>query len=753
MKIFYRRPLCLILCIMLGGFSVFAFMKSGFKFLLFIIPVLLLLLSLLKIKRLAEKRNIIRAGAAALLLSLLFSHIYFDLYYYSDKSYTDEVEIVGTITKITNGNYYSSLDIQTYSIDGKSTKSIKLLMNVKSVDVGYYPENAVVEFRCKLVGFQAENSSFDTSSYYYSRGYSAEIIDVTNFKITDRASPILEARFTRMRQDISRYMILKSDMKCGGLLAALLLGEKEYLDPQLALDFKRIGITHMLALSGLNLTILVIGFSKLLAMLGVSKKPRYIINIIVTIFYLALTGFPLSVVRAGVMLIITSMLFLLMRAHDSVTALVLSVFIICLVNPPSVFDLGLWLSAFATLGIVILSEIPKKKDKKHKLVVKLLIQVKNAFLVTAFAVSATFAITVFSFDEISAISPISTFLFSIPLEIYLYLAIILIVFGEIFPIGSVVTFIGEPIIKFAAFLSEIEICTVSSDFILIKILTVLFSVLFFSFLIMDIKPKRLCAAVLSIFMFSILALSMLLGSSVKSRERINYHGAYNGKSQESFLMVLDRETSVIDQASSSILSSYNMLSMLGDYKLTLVDNYIITGYGFNLPSMLEILLSNTSVRHIYLPKPKSANEYQVFDECRMLIIKFRTEIHMYTVDEELLFREFSYTLKYRKPFTSSGRLTLFEITHDNTTYSYASSGMLRADTKNVALESITQAENVIFGRHGLKYSNYNFAYLLKNAECIIFSSENMYIHESLIDEYEAIGVKTELSPQMHEFIH
>ena len=70
---------------------------------------------------------------------------------------------------------------------------------------------------------------------------------------------------------------------------------------------------------------------------------------------------PSSVVRASFLLIINATLFLIAKTKDSFTSLCIAVLILVLIEPYAVFDLSLWLSAFATLGIVSFSEYKQKR--------------------------------------------------------------------------------------------------------------------------------------------------------------------------------------------------------------------------------------------------------------------------------------------------------------------------------------------------------------------------------------------------------
>lgn len=74
--------------------------------------------------------------------------------------------------------------------------------------------------------------------------------------------------------------------------------------------------------------------------------------------YVVLTGAPISVVRAGVMLALTTLASLIWTESDALTSLCGAVTLICLVNPASLMDIGLWMSAFATLGLLLSRRFP-----------------------------------------------------------------------------------------------------------------------------------------------------------------------------------------------------------------------------------------------------------------------------------------------------------------------------------------------------------------------------------------------------------
>jgi competence protein ComEC len=81
----------------------------------------------------------------------------------------------------------------------------------------------------------------------------------------------------------------------------LLLGEKKTMDENLQLALQRSGTTHLIALSGYNITIIVEAVYFLLIGIGVARPKSFFWVLIFLIFFIILTGASPSVVRAGIM--------------------------------------------------------------------------------------------------------------------------------------------------------------------------------------------------------------------------------------------------------------------------------------------------------------------------------------------------------------------------------------------------------------------------------------------------------------------
>ena len=208
-----------------------------------------------------------------------------------------------------------------------------------------------------------------------------------------------------------------------------------------------------------------------------------------------MTGFSPSVVRAGIMLIITGILYLLSYSSDSITSLFIAVAIILIFTPHAALDLSLWLSAFATLGVIVFSEYRKtlvNSEENQSFTKRFYTALRDGIVVSVFAFSATFAISVFNFKTFSIISIFSTLIFALLVEVLIYLGLLALAVGWFVNLNAPLIFISDFIKILAECLSDIKFAYVSADSLAATILLYAFSALFFIFLVIETKKKKLC---------------------------------------------------------------------------------------------------------------------------------------------------------------------------------------------------------------------------------------------------------------------
>ena len=128
-------------------------------------------------------------------------------------------------------------------------------------------------------------------------------------------------------------------------------------------NIREIGLSHILAVSGLHIGIIYLILSKILIILPIKRLFREIIILFFIFLYAYLIGNPASVLRAEIFLFISIFSSLYGKVKDRLNDLLLTIFVILLINPYMIFDVGLYLSAFSVFGIIeILPYFSKKRD-------------------------------------------------------------------------------------------------------------------------------------------------------------------------------------------------------------------------------------------------------------------------------------------------------------------------------------------------------------------------------------------------------
>lgn len=145
-----------------------------------------------------------------------------------------------------------------------------------------------------------------------------------------------------------------------GLAAGITVGDKRSVGASVSEDFQKVSLTHVLVLSGYNITIVA---SMLLFLLkGTHRWLRYGAAGLVVVFFVLITGAAASALRAGLMAGIALFAEITHRSYDATRALIAAVFLMMLWKPLSLlYDPGLQLSVLATLGLIYLAPLVTKR--------------------------------------------------------------------------------------------------------------------------------------------------------------------------------------------------------------------------------------------------------------------------------------------------------------------------------------------------------------------------------------------------------
>ena len=183
-------------------------------------------------------------------------------------------------------------------------------------------------------------------------------------------------------------------------LSGILLGSKRSIPQEIQDNLKITGTTHIVAISGANITILL---SLLESILPIYKKSqKFVVITFIAIFITLLTGASASVVRGAVIAILGSFLALFSRRAWPTPFILFSMSIMLLNNPLLlVADPGFQLSFGAFAGLTYLSPLIEKVLDKIKALAKAPPIIVSSFVETLAASLGTFPITLFTFGQAS----------------------------------------------------------------------------------------------------------------------------------------------------------------------------------------------------------------------------------------------------------------------------------------------------------------------------------------------------------------
>lgn len=228
-------------------------------------------------------------------------------------------------------------------------------------------------------------------------------------------------------------------------MAGLLYGSRSGLPDELTANFSRTGVTHIIAISGYNISIVVTIMMSLLINLGLYRPQAFWLTLIGIFLFVIFTGASASVVRAGVMGSLVLLAQYLGRLSAIGRVMVLALVIMLLINPlVLLWDAGFQLSFLATLGLVYLTPVLEYLFRVNKFgsvsVTKVLL---NSVISTLAAIIATLPLILYQFGRLSVVAPLVNLLilWIIPwLMLFGFLAVLLSLF--FYPLGQVIAYLA-----------------------------------------------------------------------------------------------------------------------------------------------------------------------------------------------------------------------------------------------------------------------------------------------------------------------
>ena len=329
-----------------------------------------------------------------------------------------------------SGNF-SKLKLKVESIEGQIIPG----PFYTQVTLRKYPEYKLGdEIRVEGTFEKPESQNeFDYGSYLARSDIFSVMVFPQVSKIGESQGSRIDLWLSRLKHKFEENIDQVLSEPYSAFLKGLLLGEKSSLPPSLIEDFKITGTSHIVALSGYNITIVGRFFITLLAFAAIPYYLSFWIASLGIILFVLLTGVSASAVRAGIMGILILLAAREGRAYHMTNALAFTAAAMLFQNPRILrFDAPFQLSFLATIGLVYFSpyvaerfgqwwyEIRSRMRKEEVLlkpeyeqdrqVSEKLFDFKKVLVETISAQLAVLPLILFLFGRVSLISPLTNIL-------------------------------------------------------------------------------------------------------------------------------------------------------------------------------------------------------------------------------------------------------------------------------------------------------------------------------------------------------
>ena len=610
MHVLNNRPLA-VACFSFAAVSVLAqSISPSLQIICMIASVLsLLVLVFLYIKK--KNRAIFFSAfiLSATVLALLSSYFFFNVRYQNwQNRIGEECVVEGVILEREVGKpYQSTLIAEIHTINGKNCRAdVRLLLPyATSLQVGdsFRLTGAGASFETKYMENEEINSLKDGILLCIKSE------DMQNCEVLENGKFSLRAMLSRWNFAASYHLEQSIGGEAGKLASALLFGSRDRLSGDTSLHFRRAGVSHLLALSGLHVSILIAALEILLKALFCPKSVRAVTVFVISFGYLFFTGASPSIARAVLMLGVLTLGYYWKTEYDSLTAISVVLALLLFISPNAVLDMGLWLSFVAAASIIVF--LPAFEGVQEFLYSKLTVSVKliklisgaiTAVIVGFAANLALLYLQARFFGEVSLGSIPATLVLSIPTMLLLVLSVITLIVP---PFGIITSFVGEAMLAIAEWFSNSEgiLIPLNDTFSQICAFAVLLSLVFIAVAKLKKVGKWLFVPL------ALACITVLTSLCVTYLPNRGTSFSLVHASGGDLMLFTNRAKSVlVDFSDGTATGGMEALDIATELRCTELDDLVLTHYHNRDTYFIASMAKNIRVKTLHLPQPLDDEE-------------------------------------------------------------------------------------------------------------------------------------------------
>ena len=242
----------------------------------------------------------------------------------------------------------------------------------------------------KKIEIKSINNKFVKNKYYLKNKFMEN--RVGNFEVTIKVNEIekfnniyyvggevtevKENYFNKYRNSIRKIIENTGySYEVEAFVKAIVLGERGELSQELEENYRKVGATHVLSISGLHISIVIIGFIAILHYFSFNYRLKYILTLIILTFYVAILGNNPAILRSYIMGAIYLLSKIFYEKSDIKKSFCISLIALVFINPNVILDLSFIMSYSALFGIIYVYDKFKRENIYYNVfLVSLIIQ-------------------------------------------------------------------------------------------------------------------------------------------------------------------------------------------------------------------------------------------------------------------------------------------------------------------------------------------------------------------------------------------
>ena len=697
MREFGKRPLALAGLVFYGTASLLAAFSTVCRIIGIVLGFALLVVLLLwRKKRTIARRNGI-AAAAALLAASILALVAVDVRIAGAERHAGETAaVVGTVEEVSYTNEYSGqYVVSAVSIGGAHTGA---KIRLSTADPSLHPGDSVI-VTGTLTLLPENDNGFPARRYYRSRGIFLAMEADEDLPVVIGSEKTFSSLVADLRGRLAGVYASLLPNDEAGLVSALLIGDRDGLPDSAVRDFRALGISHLLAISGLHLSVLMGTLEGILRFFRLRRRARRLLLVPAVVGFMILSGFSASVVRAGCMILICILMSLLTHREDVPSSLAYAAALIILFSPDALFDVGLQLSVSAMLGCFLAGSWAKLLRGKHGKVYRRLIL---PIVTTCCVLGTVLPLSAVYFGETSLAGPLATVLFS-PLVSLLLLCSPVLPLVSAAPTVSAV--LAYPVRLLAKAILALASCFAKYAVVLslhYALAPLLIAAVFLTVVLLPDVRRKARIVLLAVLAAAVLAFAgnvLVVREAEKTRTTVTV--VSSGKN-DTHLVVAEGEALLIDFSDGSMSALKPALAILDGGTHTSIDALVLTHYHQRHIATVTSLIGKRFVRTIYLPEAVTETELGIADAIIRAADNAGTPVICYPAGREaILFGGTAIFPTERVMLSRSTHPTLaMTIRTFGKTYVYVGASAGEGALAAPLTEVVPAADAVVFGMHG-----------------------------------------------------